>query len=69
MVSPYLTGRLESFGDSLFHAWSEEPLNRDEIPALLPDASRPWLPTDYTYGTDQFGIINRYAEIIPQRFQ
>lgn len=69
LVSPYLTGNRESYGESLFHAWSEEPLNRDEISALLPDPFRPWLPTDFTYGTDQFGIINRFAKIIPPSLQ
>ncbi|ALV46569.1 hypothetical protein MB46_14785 [Arthrobacter alpinus] len=69
LVSPYLTGRRERFGESLFHAGSEEPLNRDEISGLLPNPARPWLPTDYSYGTDQFGIINRFAEIIPPRLQ
>ncbi|WP_125616778.1 hypothetical protein [Specibacter cremeus] len=69
LMSPYLSGQRESYGDSVFHAWAEKPLNRDEISALLPDPSRPWLPADYTYGTDKYGIINQYAKIIPPRLQ
>ncbi|MDQ0279409.1 hypothetical protein QO003_003712 [Arthrobacter silviterrae] len=69
LVSPYLIGNRERFGECLFHSWAEEPLNRDEISAVLPDPSRPWLPTVFTFGADEDDIINSYAKIIPARLQ
>lgn len=46
IVSPFLTGRRETYGDHLFHVLAEEPVDRDQLVALLPDPSQPWIPRE-----------------------
>ncbi|ALE07439.1 hypothetical protein AL755_21390 [Arthrobacter sp. ERGS1:01] len=46
IVSPYLTGHREQHGDHLFHVLAEKPVDRDQLTALLPDSSEPWIPRE-----------------------
>ncbi|MDQ0279408.1 hypothetical protein QO003_003711 [Arthrobacter silviterrae] len=46
IVSPYLTGRREQHGEYLFHVLAEKPVDRDQLTALLPDPTRPWIPKE-----------------------
>lgn len=67
LVAPYLKGNTEMRGDHLFHSWSEESLNRDQITGLLPDPARPWIPVDFQAGRSPDGIPEKAAKIMPPR--
>lgn len=47
-----LSGHREQHGDHLLHVPAEKPVDRDQLAALLPDPSQPWIPralaTPYT---------------------
>ncbi|WP_172804285.1 hypothetical protein [Arthrobacter sp. QXT-31] len=66
-VRPYLVGEPEEHPTGLFHAWSEEPLDRDQIAALLRDPTQPWVPAQYSavYGDGVEAL--RVAEVVPGR--
>lgn len=67
LVSPYLLGHREMHGDHLFHSWSEAPLNRDQITALLPDPAQPWIPEEFQAGRGPDGLLSLPAKIVPPR--
>jgi hypothetical protein len=66
-VRPHLAGRLEEHPEGLFHSWSEEPCDRDQISALLPDPAQPWVPAKHsaTYANDVAAVS--LAETMPRR--
>ncbi|SEF11773.1 hypothetical protein SAMN04489740_4141 [Arthrobacter alpinus] len=67
LVSPHLTGHREMHDDNLFHSWSEEPLNRDQLTALLPDPTQPWIPSDLQSIPNSDGLLDQAAKIVPAR--
>jgi hypothetical protein len=66
-VRPHLTGRLEEHSAGLFHSWSEEPLDRDQLSALLPDSMQPWVPAKHSANYRGAVAPVRSAAVMPER--
>lgn len=67
LVSPYLTGQLEQHPTGLFHAWSQQPFDRDALQLLLPKPHEPWIPPEYSPAYNEHGHVVSNAAILPER--
>lgn len=66
-VEPYLRGTFEKRPTGVFHAWTNEPSDRDSIRQLLSEGTRNWIAPELSPTYDKHGHVLQEAPTMPHR--